>query len=624
MATSMANSATHQINLASLPSVPRIRPPRLLKGDPHPNNTPQPAGQPPRDRLWVQGKWRHPTSNATKHKRDVQVRQVTKALRHRTHGLDIYAYRHVRTNQVVYSLSRSLQNSQVLKQMLFHGKKTVPAAVRRDMWTPYFSVHFPENLAGSYVGLSAFKRLRELSTQRQLSPTKSMLTATQDDVDIAKSKLGGPLQVQRLEQSDKWQDKEKLSLKLPKEGELLPKKLRARRMMDQKATSVADIAFVLDWISSGPGPVEKMIAIETDRVVRHKDRTRKARARVNAAARAHSQKEAEIEERAKLVSHSKGDDDRTNARLTPVQLERLSMEHQTIMNSSDGVLQEGHKEKLISAAEEQWRALNPIQPQLIDLEEYKERKAISQAAEHEALKTFYSAENTSSSDPNASIWTHVKEKREAALAKFDEDFKERKRSAALAQAAVEATTEYETIKTTTGDPAPSIQDLIAEKQKVALENLEKQEAAKQRLRKSNSTWSESWNIKMYWADLNDGLFARSWPQNVIHGLLEPYAVSKTSPNGGEKSIPKINKSIHVIGGGLNDGWMPHELLAGNKSPKPKVEWETVKVDLATRPTEELEQQPLSNANEYDSAPIEQPSPPELSLFARLRQSVFGR
>lgn len=100
-----------------------------------------------------------------------------------------------------------VQNTQVLKQMLFHGKKTVPEAVRRDMWTPYFSVHFPENSAGASVGLEAFKSLRELSTQRQLSPDKSLLTATQNDVDVAKSKLGGPLAVYRLEQSDNWREK---------------------------------------------------------------------------------------------------------------------------------------------------------------------------------------------------------------------------------------------------------------------------------------------------------------------------------------------------------------------------------------------------------------------------------
>jgi len=544
------------------------------------------------------------------------------------------------------------QNAQVLKQMLFHGKKTVPTAIRRDMWTPYFSVHFPENLAGSYAGLSAFKRLRELSTQRQLSPTKSMLTATSEDVEVGKSKLGGPMEIRLLEQSEKWQDKEKLVLKIPKEGELLPKKLRARRLMDQKATSVADVAFVLDWISSGPGPVDKMIAIETDRVARHKERSRKARARFNAAASAHSQKDAEIEERANLAYGHKNSDDRTKPSMTLVQLERLSMEHQTVTDLSHGYLLGGQDQDLL-LAEKHWRTLNPIRPELIDLEEYKERKAVTQAAEHEALQSFYSAETTSSDDPSTSIWSQVKEKREAALAKFDSELRERKKGAALAQAAEEATTEYETLKSAGGDAAASLQDLIAEKQKAALQMIEKQEAAKQKLTEAieeakakllagspvggggegkaedpKSTWSESWEIKMYWADLNDGLFAKNWPQNVIHGLLEPYAVAKTRVSvDGEKSITKINnKSVHVIGGGVNDGWMPHELLSGPVDPNPKVEWNVVKAELETRAAAEQDQQAALGAagNEYDSAPIEQPAPPELSLFARLRQRIFGR
>lgn len=534
--------------------------------------------------------------------------------------------------------------------MLFHGKKTVPAAIRRDMWTPYFSVHFPENSAGAYVGLSAFKRLRELATQRQLSPDKSVITATQDDIEIAKSKLGGPLELYRLEQSEKWQDKRKLELKLPKAGELLPKKLRAKRLMDQKATSVADVAFVLDWISSGPGPLEKMIAIETDRVARHKERTKRGRARFNALAKEQSKKEAEIEERAQLISRGQDEYDRTFAGLSSTQLERLSMEHQTVANLTDGILVEGHRGELISKAEEQWRLLNPIDPALIDLQEYKERKAVSQAAEHEALKTWHSPENEVSKNPTASMWTYVKEKREAALEKFDSDFMERKKSAALAQAAAEATTEYEELKATGGNPAVSVEDLVSKKQEAALKQLEEQEIAKkQRLSRAieeakakllegpplsegegevgqarespnakssrpRSTWSESWDIKMYWADLNDGLFAKSWPQNVMHGLLEPYAVAKANVGSEEKPVFRINKSVHVIGGGLNDGWMPQELLAGHQRPEPKVQREPVGSEPA----------PRSSYDEYNLAPIEQPSPPELGIFARLRNRVFGR
>jgi hypothetical protein len=546
--------------------------------------------------------------------------------------------------------------------MLFHGKKTVPAAIRRDMWTPYFSVHFPENSAGAYVGLSAFKRLRELATQRQLSPTGSILTATQDDIDIAKSKLGGPLELYRLEQSEKWQDKRKLELRLPKAGELLPKKLRAKRLMDQKATSVADVAFVLDWISSGPGPLEKMIAIETDRVARHKERTKRGRARFKALATEQSKKEAVIEERAQLISRGQDKYDRTYGRLSSTQLERLSMEHQTLAILADGTLLEGNRGKLVSQAEEQWRLLNPIDPALIDLPEYKERKAMSQAAEHEALKTWHSPENDASRSPTASMWTYVKEKREAALKKFDEDFMERKKSAALAQAATEATTEYEELKAKGADPTISVEDLVSKKQEAALKQLgERETEKKQRLSRaieeaktkllegpplaegegevqgegereergearqasespkaessqSRSTWSENWDIKMYWADLNDGLFAKSWPQNVMHGLLEPYAVAKANEGDENKTLLRTNKSVHVIGGGLNDGWMPQEFLAGHQRPKPKVQREPV----------ESEPVPSPSDVEFNLAPIEQPSPPELGIFARLRNRIFGR
>lgn len=119
---------------------------------------------------------------------------------------------------------------------------------------------------------------------------------------------------------------------------------------------------------------------------------------------------------------------------------------------------------------------------------------------------------------------------------------------------------------------------------------------------------------MYWADLNDGLFAKSWPQNVMHGLLEPYAVAKTNIGSDEKPVFRTNKSVHVIGGGLNDGWMPHELLAGHQLPKPKAEKKPVESEPVTRPS----------SDEYVLAPIEQPSPSELGIFARLSNRVFGR
>lgn len=105
-AATAASSMAHQI-----PPMPRIRPPRMLKGEPHPNNAPVPREQLPSQRkmIWVQGKYRSAGSRAVGSRQATHDIQIAKALRHQTRGLDIYAYRHIRTNQVVYSLTRTLQ-----------------------------------------------------------------------------------------------------------------------------------------------------------------------------------------------------------------------------------------------------------------------------------------------------------------------------------------------------------------------------------------------------------------------------------------------------------------------------------------------------------------------------------
>jgi hypothetical protein len=111
-ATAAANSMAHQLPPSmAVPAMPRIRPPRMMKGDPHPNNAPRPDKRdPPRSGYkWVQGKWRLRTSSAVRSRTAVLEAQAVKAFRLKRHGIDIYAYRHIRTNQVVYSLSRILQ-----------------------------------------------------------------------------------------------------------------------------------------------------------------------------------------------------------------------------------------------------------------------------------------------------------------------------------------------------------------------------------------------------------------------------------------------------------------------------------------------------------------------------------
>ncbi|KAF3910907.1 hypothetical protein ABW20_dc0108625 [Dactylellina cionopaga] len=111
-------------------------------------------------------------------------------------GSHIYFYHHLLSKRVIYSLYQNLYNNKAMKQISFMGKKTVPAALRKDMWTPFLTASF----SNSQTGLRAFQHLREL---RKLHETQ-------------------------------W------DLKLMK----MPVKLRSKTLQDQRANSIADLAAI--------------------------------------------------------------------------------------------------------------------------------------------------------------------------------------------------------------------------------------------------------------------------------------------------------------------------------------------------------------------------------------------
>ncbi|KAJ5587500.1 uncharacterized protein N7459_003265 [Penicillium hispanicum] len=176
----------------------------------------------------IQGKPREPSSNAFKEYQRRESVRLQKALNSLSHGRNIFVYHNVRTKQVVYSLTRYLEKSNILRQMVYHGKKTVPAEFRRDMWVPYYSVHFAE----PRLGLRAYKLLREFSMQRQLAPPPEMITVTEEYLALKRPR--DPVGAEEFDQANKRRI-----------GQPMEKKERARVLMDQKATSVADIAAVL-------------------------------------------------------------------------------------------------------------------------------------------------------------------------------------------------------------------------------------------------------------------------------------------------------------------------------------------------------------------------------------------
>ncbi|KAL8662607.1 MAG: hypothetical protein Q9202_004565 [Teloschistes flavicans] len=129
------------------------------------------------------------------------------------HGTQIFVYNNIRTNQVVYSLTRVLDNHSALKQLPFLGKKTVPSTIRKDLWHPLCHVSFPRASAG----LIAYRRLREF---RRLHETSYPLSLIRENN--------------------------------AKRGPLLPKKKRGKILMNQKANTVADLAKVLELQKAGP------------------------------------------------------------------------------------------------------------------------------------------------------------------------------------------------------------------------------------------------------------------------------------------------------------------------------------------------------------------------------------
>ncbi|KAF2087501.1 hypothetical protein K490DRAFT_41803, partial [Saccharata proteae CBS 121410] len=142
------------------------------------------------------------------------LQQVQQDLKE-NHGRHIFVYNHLQTNQVVYSLTRAMDNTNALSQITFVGKKTKPPKLRKDVWQPLASITFPN----SSQGLVAYRQLREFRKLHEHNWVR-------EDGRYP----------QLREEENKF---------LVATGNLPTNKQRARIIMDQKANTVADIAAVL-------------------------------------------------------------------------------------------------------------------------------------------------------------------------------------------------------------------------------------------------------------------------------------------------------------------------------------------------------------------------------------------
>jgi len=215
------------------------------------------------------------------------------------------------------------------------------------MWIPYFSIHFPPTPAGAHAGLVAYQRLRELSMLRQLSPPADLITATQEDIDREKDKAGSAADQYRLSLENK--------LKLPKLGQLLPQKLRAKKLMDQKAASVADVAFVLKLANESESPESRFKLIGERALRRHLKKTRRARRRMNIIREEELKKEEQLQARASLVERVNNNEGQLP--LDSHTMHQLSMEYHGIIHKY-GQVQDLHDISTAQQSTAQWLRSN--------------------------------------------------------------------------------------------------------------------------------------------------------------------------------------------------------------------------------------------------------------------------
>ncbi|KAF7195673.1 hypothetical protein HII31_02991 [Pseudocercospora fuligena] len=149
------------------------------------------------------------------------------------YGRHIYAYCNVRTNQVLYSLERTLRNTH-LKQLADVGANNNPPKIRKDVWRPLWMVSLPNSRDGQRQGLELFRQLREYRMLHETNweiPEEMKRPYTEKEIESIKRRLdnrGGSKKetVFDVIKRKKW-------------------KMRVRMVMDQKANSIADLAAIL-------------------------------------------------------------------------------------------------------------------------------------------------------------------------------------------------------------------------------------------------------------------------------------------------------------------------------------------------------------------------------------------
>ncbi|KAH8171931.1 transcriptional regulation of mitochondrial recombination domain-containing protein [Sarocladium implicatum] len=154
------------------------------------------------------------------------------------HGEKIWIWAHRRSEQTIYTFREQLDGFHDMKQLSFHGKKTRPAKLRKDYWSPMAIINFPKG-QGS-VGRSVFQKLRELKHLHEVNWASDFRYKTPDEYTEGDKQAVANAEAEGREFTP-----------------LRTKKDRGMALNRQKANTIADMAAVL----AGQGKGNRMAEV---------------------------------------------------------------------------------------------------------------------------------------------------------------------------------------------------------------------------------------------------------------------------------------------------------------------------------------------------------------------------
>ncbi|QDS76140.1 hypothetical protein FKW77_007094 [Venturia effusa] len=146
---------------------------------------------------------------------------LAKLQRRPDHGKFIWLFSHIKTHQVLCSLTAVPEERKMLKQLTFYGKQTQAQEIRKDLFQPFAAVVTPDQ----QFGMNVYQKLREYRHVRDYQWTFRPTTKEVEET------LQKAIEERRM----------------PKFDNRLPTlKERGMLLMDQKASTIADLSHILE------------------------------------------------------------------------------------------------------------------------------------------------------------------------------------------------------------------------------------------------------------------------------------------------------------------------------------------------------------------------------------------